>query len=720
MTEHAFDNVPCSHCLLPIRRRGMRRTIDGAEQVFCCYGCCIAYQVLRGHGEESEATWLLIRLGIGGFLSMNVMTFSLVVYAGGFGGVDAGLLPFVHLLLWLLATPVLFLLGGPFFGDTWRQARQGQLGSPALIVLAVAASYFYSVANLLTGNDHVYFDTATMLLVLFTLGRYLEALGRARAIRNLAPLLEAEGQWAHVVDGETETQVAARDLAPGTLVRVRPGERFPVDGLVEVGESHADESLITGESRPLAKSAGAAVSAGSINLDGPLVIRVTGAGADTRWAQIARAVREALGRQSPMQRAVDRVAGASVPIIVLIASVTTLYWWQAEPLDQAMMIGLAILVVACPCGLGFAAGLAGSLGIARLARRGCLVRGGGVLESLAAVHTIAFDKTGTITLGRMRLAGIETDGAPADQALARAAGLELHAEHRLAQCIVAAARERGLAPESIADVRIVAGRGIHGVSAGGIVAAGNAGWMREQGWSTSRALAKRSQNLEASGHSLVHLGWDGEVRALLWFDDVLRPDSGPTIDALQHQGMKIVLLTGDLPAAARRMAAAAGIETWHAALSPEAKQATVAQLRHDRGAVAMVGDGLNDGPVLAAADVGIAVGGATDLARAAADLVLPDDGLKLLPWIVTVARDTRRIIVTSLAWAFGYNVLAIGLAMSGLLQPVIAAAMMAASSLIVVVNSLRMERDPETASMPGTAASHDTRPPVPSMTSMAS
>ena len=232
----------------------MRRTVDGAEQVFCCYGCCIAYQVLRGHGEESEATWLLIRLGIGGFLSMNVMTFSLVIYSGGFGGMDAGLLPFVHLLLWLLATPVLFLLGGPFFGDTWRQARQGQLGSPALIALAVAASYCYSVVSMLTGSDHVYFDTATMLLVLFTLGRYLEALGRARAIRNLAPLLEAEGQWAHVVDAETEMRVAARDLAPGTLVRVRPGERFPVDGLVEAGESGADESLITGESRPLAKS----------------------------------------------------------------------------------------------------------------------------------------------------------------------------------------------------------------------------------------------------------------------------------------------------------------------------------------------------------------------------------------------------------------------------------------------------------------------------------
>ena len=719
MTELITDNMLCSHCLLPVGRRGMRRTIDGTEQIFCCYGCCIAYQVLRGHGEESEATWLLIRLGIGGFLSMNVMTFSLVVYSGGFEGVDAALLPWVHLLLWLLATPVLFLLGGPFFGDTWRQARQGRLGSAALITLAAGASYGYSVVSMFAGG-HVYFDTATMLLVLFTLGRYLEALGRARAVRNLAPLLEAEGQWAHVVDAGTEVRVAARDLAPGALVRIRPGERFPVDGLVEEGESGADESLITGESRVLVKSAGAPVIAGSINLDGPLLVRVTGAGAQTRWAQIARSVREALGQQSQIQRAADRVAGAAVPVIVLLAVATVLYWSRTMPLDRVMLTGLAVLVVACPCGLGFAAGMAGALGIARLARRGCLVRGCGVLEMLAAVRVVAFDKTGTLTLGSMSLADIETDGVTSDEALARAAGLERHAEHRLAHSIVAAAHDRALVPVPASNVRVVTGRGVQGISGGEPIAAGSADWMRALGWQTSQRLAARGSDLEASGHSLVYLGWNGQVRALFCFDDALRPDAPATIEALRRRGLAIVLLTGDLPASAHRMASAAGIGTWHAALSPESKQEMVARLRSSHGAVAMVGDGLNDGPVLAAADVGIAVGSATDLARAAADLVLPDDGLKLLPWIVSVARDTRRTIVTSLAWAFGYNVVALGLAMSGLLQPVIAAAMMAASSLIVVANSLRMELGPEAGSVPGTAASHDARPSVPSMTSIAS
>jgi len=712
MTAPATERALCRHCLLPVGGRGMRRTIDGAAELFCCYGCCLAYQVRQGHGEESEATWLLIRLGVSAFLAMNVMTVSLLVYSGGFEGADAGLLPWVHLLLWVLATPVLFLLGGPFLGDAWRQVRQGRLGSASLITLAAGAAYLYSCVSLLAGGDHLYFDTATMLLVLFTLGRYLEAIARARAMRNLAPLLEAEGQWATIVEGAVESRRAACELSPGALVRVRPGERFPVDGLVVEGESQADEALVTGESRPLAKSVGAPVIAGSINLDGPLLVRVTCAGAATRWARISRAVRDALGRKSPIQNAVDRVAGAAVPVVVLLAAATVLFWWRVVPLDQAMMVGLAVLVVACPCGLGFAAGLAGSLGIAKLARRGCLVRDGGVLESLAAIRAIAFDKTGTITLGRMRLAGIETDGVATDEALVRAAGLELHAEHRLAEGIVAAASSRGLTPMPADQVRAVPGRGIHGICGGAPVAAGTGVWMRARGWQIPPRLAARAEALEASGCSVVHLGWDGQVRALLWFDDALRPDSGPTIEALRRRGIMITLLTGDLPAAARRMAAAAGIDDWHAALSPEAKQDQLAQLRRAHGAIAMVGDGLNDGPVLTAADVGIAVGGATDLAREAADLVLPEDGLSLLPWVLTIARDARRTILTSLAWAFGYNLFALGLAMSGLLQPLVAAGMMAASSLIVVLNSLRMEHGPEPEAMVGTAASQNARPPV--------
>jgi Cu2+-exporting ATPase len=500
-----------------------------------------------------------------------------------------------------------------------------------------------------------------------------------------------------VVEDGTEKRLPARVLAAGTLVRVRPGERIPVDGVVRDGVSHADEAVITGESRAVEKSAGAAVIAGSINLEGPLLIDVSRAGSATHWAQICRAVRESLARKSPTQRVVDQVAGAFVPMVIILSGLTMLGWLQSVPFEQALLAGLAVLVVACPCGLGLAAGLAGSLGIARLASRGCLIRGGGVLESLARVSAVAVDKTGTLTLGRACLAGIETEGVGADDALARAAGLERHAEHGLARGIVAAAVARGLDPVATTQVRAVPGRGILGMAGGTKVAAGTGAWMAELGWPIPERLAARARALEASGHSLVHLGWDEAVRAVLWLDDTARPEASDTIAALRRLGLGVVMLTGDLPEAARRIAGVVGVDSWRAALLPDGKTAILMKLRRRHGSVAMVGDGLNDGPVLAAADVGIAVGGATDLARETADLVLPEDGLRLVPWAIEVARAARRNIVTSLVWAFGYNVIALGLAAFGLLQPILAAGLMASSSLIVILNSLRLERLPDAA-----------------------
>jgi Cu2+-exporting ATPase len=675
----------------------MRRSVDGASHDFCCYGCCLAFQVRHGSGDETEATWLLIRLGVGGFLSMNIMMFSLLLYSGTFERADAELLPWVHVLLWILATPVLVILGGPFLRDAWDGAVRGRLTAASLIWIGVLAAYGSSALSVITGGTHVYFDTATMLLVLFTVGRYLEAAGRARAVRSLAPLLEAENQWATVVDTGSESRRPARDLAAGTLVRVRPGERFPVDGVVQEGASHADEAVITGESRAVAKSAGSAVIAGSINLDGSLLIGVTRAGAATRWAQICRAVRESITRKSPAQRVVDQVAGAFVPVVLVLAVATMLAWLGSASFERALLAGLAVLVVACPCGLGLAAGLAGSLGIARLASRGCLVRGGGVLEALARVRAVAIDKTGTLTLGRPRLCGIETEGASPDEALARAAGLERHSEHGLARGIVAAAEARGIVPVAATEVRAMPGCGIRGVSDGMALAAGTSAFMTELGWSFPERLSERARVLEAGGHSLVCLGWGGQVRALLWLDDTLRPDAGLAIEGLRRLGLGVVLLTGDLPETARRTARVVGIESWHGAVSPEDKKAALARMQQRLGRVAMVGDGLNDGPVLAAADVGVAVGTATDLARETADLVLPEDGLRLLPWTIQLARAMRRTIVSSLAWAFGYNLVALGLAASGLLQPILAAVLMASSSLIVIVNSLRMERFPDPA-----------------------
>jgi P-type Cu2+ transporter len=637
----------------------------------------------------------LIRLGVGGFLSMNIMLFSLLVYAGAFTGVDARLLPWIHLLLWVFATPALIILGGPFLIETWRDAVDGRVTSSALIVLGVGAAYLYSAFAVVERGPQVYFDTASMVLMLFTVGRYLEAAGRARAARNLEPLLAAERECAAVVDGSAETRRPVREVSIGTPVRVRPGERIPLDGTVVEGESHADETVITGESRLVPKGVGSPVIAGSINMDGPLLIRSTRAGTDSRWAQICRAVRDALTRRTPTQRLADRVVGIFVPLVLALGALTALCWAQWWPFDRALLVGLAVLVVACPCAVGLAAPLATSLGIGRLARRGCLVREPGALEQLARTRLLAFDKTGTLTSGRAHVVRIETDEVMADEVLARAAGLERLSEHGFAHAIIAAAAERGLGPVVAADVRIVPGRGIRGKSDGEAVAAGNRALMSELGWSIMPALGARGRSLEAAGYSVIYVGWGEHVRAALALDDAALPEARSTVEALRSRGLHVMLLSGDLAQATQRVAVAAGIAHAQSGLSPEAKRGALRRLRLKNGVVAMVGDGLNDALVLAEADIGIAVGSGTDLARETAAVVLPRGGLWMLPWVVDVARAVRMTILTNLLWAFGYNLIALTLAVLGLLQPVLAAAVMAGSSILVVLNSLRLERMPD-------------------------
>jgi P-type Cu2+ transporter len=705
MSAAATTPALCSHCLLPIRGHGHERQVQGENHHFCCYGCCLAFQVGRGEGEESEAAWLLIRLGFGAFLAMNIMLFSLLLYSGTLEQADAEVRQVVHLILWALATPVLLILGWPLFQDAWRAAAHRCMTAATLISLGAGMAYAYSALAVVTGGAEVYFDTATMLLVLFTLGRYLEASGRARAMRDLAPMLAAEKECVTVIDGDAELRLPARQVTAGTLVLVRPGERIAVDGVVVDGSSHVDEAVITGESRPVAKAPGAAALAGSLNHEGALLIRSIGAGTATRWARIAHSVRQALTEQSPAQRLVDRIAGAFVPAVLALAGLTVFFWARSTSFDEALLAGLAVLVVACPCGLGLAGALATTLGIGRLGRRGCLVRGGQVVETLAGVRVVAFDKTGTLTSGTTYVTGIETDGTPAEEVLRVAAGLERSSEHPLGRAIVAAAAQRGIPSAHARPAHAVPGRGILGDAAGEPVAVGSDAWLAELGWPMPIELERSARRLEAAGNSLIHVGWAGRVRGVLALGDTPLPEARPAVQALRRLGLHTVLLTGDHAAAAERIATEVGVDGCEARLSPEAKRAALARLRGRRGRVAMIGDGLNDGPVLAAADVGIAVGSATDLARETADFVLPQGGLRLLPWVIGLSWAVRRTIITNLLWAFGYNFIALGLAVSGHLQPILAAVLMAGSSLLVVVNSLRLERfaEPSDAGEPEAA-----------------
>jgi Cu2+-exporting ATPase len=682
----------CAHCGLPIGRLAQQREIHGEAQWFCCYGCCLAYQVQHGEREEPHAAALLIRLGIGGFLAMNIMLFSLLLYAGAFAGDEAWLKLPAQMLLWLLATPLVAVLGGPFLAGAWQAARQGRLTTDTLVSIGVLAAYGYSVVQLLRGSDQIYFDTAAMVLVLFTLGRYLEAQGRVHAARSLAPMLAAERAEVRVVErGDAaasdstagESLRPVRDVVPGTWVRVLPGERIAVDGVVVDGCSECDEAILTGQPQPRAKAPGAIVHAGSINGSGPLVIQATAAGTQTRWIQISRLVREALARKSMAGETVDRVVAVFIPCVVLLALATAWFWSSRAGFDTALMAGLAVLVVACPCALGLAAPLAHALAIGAAAQRGILVRGGGVLERLADLRAVAFDKTGTLTHGDLRLLSMAVAGATADDVLRRARALAAGSEHPVARAINAMSAA-GAGSASARRLAVRPGAGVCGEIDGVPCALGSAGLMASLGWSLPPALNATARH----GGTRAYVGWAGGVHGCIAFADTPVPDATDVIESLRARGLQTLLLSGDATDAVANHAATLHIAHWRAQLLPEDKVRSLREWIDRCGSVAMVGDGLNDGPVLAAASVGIAVGGASDLAKESADVVLPRGNLASLSWLLQLAADARGSLRANLIWAFAYNSAALSLAASALLQPVVAAALMAGSSLLVALRSL--------------------------------
>ncbi|HEU0204771.1 MAG TPA: heavy metal translocating P-type ATPase [Burkholderiaceae bacterium] len=714
----------CAYCALPIGRLGQQREVDGTVRAFCCYGCCLAYQVQHGEREEPQAAALLIRLGVGGFLMMNIVLFSLLTYTGALAGADAWLKTPVQALMWLLATPLVVLLGAPFYVGAWQALRQGRLTTDALVSIGVLAAYGYSVVQLLRGSDLVYFDTASMVLVLFTLGRYIEAQGRVRAARSLAPMLAAERAEVRVVSaGESgagaessmgsciESTIPVRDVEPGMLVRVLPGERFAVDGVVVEGRSDCNESILTGQPQARAKTAGALVYAGSINGSGPLLIRATVAGTQTRWIQISRLVRAALARKSMTGEAVDRVVAVFIPGVLLLALATAWFWSGRAGFDVALMAGLAVLVVACPCALGLAAPLANALAIGAAAQRGILVRSGGVVERLARLKGVAFDKTGTLTYGEFRPLSVCVESAPEEEVLGRARALAAGSDHPMARAICALTASRhATEPLSVQRLEVRPGAGVLGDIDQVPCALGSAALMAMLGWSLPQSL----QASAARGGTYAYVGWAGRVHGCITFADTPTPEAKDVIATLHGQRLQTLLLSGDTPNVVAQVAAALAIPQWRAQLLPEDKVRLLHEWIDRHGPVAMVGDGLNDGPVLAAASVGIAVGAASDLAKESADVVLPRGGLVCLPWLLQQAAHARRSLRANLIWAFAYNAVALSLAAGALLQPGIAAALMAGSSLLIALRSWHASRRDDVAEAlmgsPTTSSRREGRP----------
>jgi heavy metal translocating P-type ATPase len=688
------DRPLCRHCGLPITSN---RPGAADESPFCCYGCSLAWRIVGDQGEAGAPAFILVRLGVAGFLAMNVMMISLLLYTDAISSIGPQVVFVFRVALALLSAPVMLLLGLPFLAGAGREIRRRLPSVDSLIAFGAFAGFGVSVAAVLQGRGHIYFDTATMVLVLATLGKLLEASAKVEASRQLKALLDLEPATAQLLTGDEEEQVPAAELRPGDRVRVRPGETIPADGVIRRGETSVQEAILTGEFSPRPAGPGDAVLAGSVNGDGGITVEVTAAGGDSRAARIRRLVAEAQARRAPVERAAARAAAVFVPATAAIALAALGYWlWQGEA-ARAGMSALAVLVVACPCALGLATPLAISVSLARAAREGVLIRSGEALEALSGVTHVFFDKTGTLTRGQPALNEIVCCDRRCTEAeaLAWLASLESSSEHVIGRAVMGAARAREVELGRVEIFRAFPGRGAMGeVTLGGIrreVVAGSLEFMRAQAVDCSEG-----ERLPAPdpGASLVFVAWDGKLRARASLADSLRPDARASVDRLRRSGLRVTLLTGDRASAAQRLAGSVGVEEVRAECTPEEKLAEVRAHRRRGAVVAVVGDGVNDAPALAEADVGIAMGGGADLAREAGHIALLGEGLLRLPWMLDLSRTTYRTIRQNLAWAFGYNLVAMGFAVAGLLHPLIAAVAMLGSSLFVLHNSLRLSKQP--------------------------
>ena len=614
-----------------------------------------------------------------------------------------------------LAFPVVLWGAWPFHRAAIVNARHGAATMDTLISVGVAAAYLWSLSALLFGEagrtgmrmsfawlargngaGAIYLEVASGVTALILLGRYFEARARRRSGAALRALLSLGARDVVVLRDGTEVRIPVEQLAVSEEFVVRPGEKIATNGVITSGSSAVDTSMLTGEPVPAEVGQGDAVTGGCVNAGGRLVVRATRIGADTQLAQIARLVKEAQAGKAPVQRLADRISAVFVPVVIGVAAVTLAGWLAAgQPVGAAFTAAVAVLIIACPCAMGLATPTAILVGTGRGAQLGIVIKGPEALESTRAIDTIVLDKTGTVTTGRMSLVDVAAaPGEDIDELLRLAGAVEDASEHPVAAAIAVGARDRlgGDLPgvESFANSQ---GIGVSGTVDGHAVAVGRAGWLESE-WARQipAELAARAAAAEAAGHTAVFAGWDGQVRGILVVADMIKPTSAEAVGRLRDMGLRPVLLTGDNDRAARFVADAVGIGEVIAGVLPAGKAAAVSQLQDAGRVVAMVGNGVNDAAALAQADLGLAMGTGTDAAIEASDLTLVRGDLLAVPDAILLSRRTLATIKGNLFWAFGYNIAAIPLAALGFLNPLIAGAAMAFSSVFVVSNSLRLRR----------------------------
>ncbi len=668
----------CSHCSLPLPGRPIEDETDGQRLAFCCVGCRTVFRIVGRRGGESG--WYLAKLGLAVILSGSIMMFQLLLYLDSYRDLGTDILRTTSWIMLGLSAATYLLVGLPMLLSAWAEARRGRIGLDLLISLGSLAVILASARETIRGTYRTYYDSGTMILVLVTLGSYLDAKSREKATRAIRATAVSMRRPARVRHGDEEIEVAPESVAVGDLVAVRAGEEIPTDGIVTEGLSDVEEAAFSGEPLPRRVVAGDRVFAGSVALDGALWIESSGV-SEALAERLRRLAEEARGRRAPIAIAADRASTVFIPIVLAIALATllirglVLHQWTVGGLSA-----LAVLVVACPCALGLATPLATTIALSRLAASGTLVRGGRALETLAKVRLAVFDKTGTLTLGRPL---VESDDLSAED-FGAAAAVERGVSHPLATAIVAEAGRRGVTVPRAREVVAVAGGGAQGTVGDVRYRIGSSSWIESHG-------VLLPQGEQQPAHSVWVMAGE-RLAGNFRFTDPVRREAAAALADLRRAGIATVLLSGSRHEDARAGGREAGFDVVWGGQSPAAKAAWIEEARRSgRGPVAMIGDGVNDAVALSAADVGIAFGGAADLSRERADISILRDDLVQVANLFVLARRTLVTVKVNLLWAFGYNLAGVALAAFGLLTPVVAASAMVLSSLFVVGNSMRLQ-----------------------------
>lgn len=591
-----------------------------------------------------------------------------------------------------LATPVQFIIGWRFYKGAYHALKGGGANMDVLVAMGTSAAYFYSIYMLLADMNHFYFESSAVIITLIVLGKLMEAIAKGKTSEAMKKLMGLQAKTAKVIRDGEEKDIPVEEVEVGEIIIVRPGEKIPVDGQIVEGKSTVDESMLTGESIPVEKAMGEEVIGATINKHGTFKFKATKVGKDTALSQIIKMVEEAQGSKAPVQRLADKVSGIFVPIVVVVAIVTFAIWFLVTgEINPAILAAVSVLVIACPCALGLATPTAIMVGTGKGAENGILIKGGEHLEKAEKIDTIIFDKTGTITKGKPEVTDILTFDIEKEEVLRISASAEKSSEHPLAEAIVNDAKAKEITLSDVSDFNAIPGHGIYSTFEGSEIYLGNRRLMKKENVDISEADSE-IERLENEGKTAMILAIDKKLKGIIAVADTIKESSKEAIDELKDMGIEVYMITGDNKRTAQAIAREVDIDHVIAEVLPEDKAANVEKIQAQGKKVAMVGDGINDAPALAQANIGFAIGTGTDVAIEAADITLMRGDLKEIVTAIKLSKKTMKTIKQNLFWAFGYNTLGIPIAALGLLNPMIAGAAMAFSSVSVLTNSLRLKK----------------------------